>query len=306
MKYAVVLGLFSLLGLFLFAPKELGQFNPDQEDWVSLFNGKDLSAWDIKIADRPLNDNYLNTFQVENGMLRIVYDEYENFDDKYGHMYYKEPFSYYKLRFDYRFVGDQTPGGEAWNVRNSGIMVHSQSALSNTFEQHFPVSIEVQLLGGLSDGKVRTTANLFSPGTAVERFGTIDYSHCINSASKTYHGDQWVHVEVVVMGEEYIAHLIDNDTVLRYEHPQIGGAFISKALKGQDWESMGVSNKEKWIAMEGERLSEGYIAVQAESHPIDFKNIELLNLCGCTDPMALNYKSYYVKSDNKTCIYKSN
>ena len=108
------------------------------------------------------------------------------------------------------------------------------------------------------------------------------------------------------MGEEYIAHLIDNDTVLRYEHPQIGGAFISKALKGQDWGSMGVSNKEKWIAMEGERLSEGYIAVQAESHPIDFKNIELLDLCGCTDPKALNYKSYFIKSDNKACIYKSN
>lgn len=306
MKYAIVLGLFSLLGLFFFAPKELGQNNPDHEDWISLFNGKDLSAWDIKIADRPLNDNYLNTFQVEDGMLRIVYDEYENFDDKYGHMYYKKPFSYYKLRFDYRFVGDQTPGGEAWNVRNSGIMVHSQSAASNTFEQHFPVSIEVQLLGGLSDEKVRTTANLCSPGTAVERFGVIDYSHCINSTSKTYHGDQWVHVEVVVMGEEYIAHLIDNDTVLRYEHPQIGGAFISKALKGQDWESMGVSNKEKWIAMEGERLSEGYIAVQAESHPIDFKNIELLDLCGCTDPKALNYKSYFIKSDNKACIYKSN
>ena len=306
MKYAIVLGLFSLLGLFFFAPKELGQNNPDHEDWISLFNGKDLSAWDIKIADRPLNDNYLNTFQVEDGMLRIVYDQYENFDDKYGHMYYKKPFSYYKLRFDYRFVGDQTPGGEAWNVRNSGIMVHSQSAASNTFEQHFPVSIEVQLLGGLSDDKVRTTANLCSPGTAVERFGVIDYSHCINSTSKTYHGDQWVNVEVVVMGEEYIAHLIDNDTVLRYEHPQIGGAFISKALKGQDWESMGVSNKEKWIAMEGERLSEGYIAVQAESHPIDFKNIELLDLCGCTDPKALNYKSYFIKSDNKTCIYKSN
>jgi hypothetical protein len=306
MKYAIVLGLFSLLGLFFFAPTELGQNNPDHEDWISLFNGKDLSAWDIKIADRPLNDNYLNTFQVEDGMLRIVYDQYENFDDKYGHMYFKKPFSYYKLRFDYRFVGDQTPGGEAWNVRNSGIMVHSQSAASNTFEQHFPVSIEVQLLGGLSDDKVRTTANLCSPGTAVERFGAIDYSHCINSTSKTYHGDQWVHVEVVVMGEEYIAHLIDNDTVLRYEHPQIGGAFISKALKGQDWESMGVSNKEKWIAMEGERLSKGYIALQAESHPIDFKNIELLDLCGCTDPKALNYKSYFIKSDNKACIYKSN
>ncbi|MDC3276643.1 DUF1080 domain-containing protein, partial [Flavobacteriaceae bacterium] len=234
---------------------------------------------------------------------RIVYDEYKDFDDKYGHMYYKKPFSHYKLRFDYRFVGEQTPGGEGWNIRNSGIMVHSQSAESNTYEQHFPVSIEVQLLGGLSNGEERNTANLCSPGTAVERFGEIDYSHCINSNSKTYNGDQWVSVEVVVMGEEYIAHLIENDTVLRYEHPQIGGAFISKALKGEDWESMGVTNKDEWIAKEGQYLSEGYIAVQAESHPIDFKKIELLNLCGCTDPKASNYKSYFVKSDNIKCIY---
>ena len=73
-----------------------------------------------------------------------------------------------------------------------------------------------------------------------------------------------------------------NKLVLRYEHPQIGGAFISKALKGEDWESMGVTNKDEWIAKEGQYLSEGYIAVQAESHPIDFKKIELLNLCGCT------------------------
>ena len=277
--------------------------NSELEDWKPLFNGKDLSGWEIKIADRPLNENYLNTFQVEEGMLRVVYDEYQEFDDKYGHMYYEQPYSYYKLRFDYRFVGEQTPGGEDWNVRNSGIMVHSQSAASNTFEQHFPVSIEVQLLGGLSDGKERPTANLCSPGTAVERFGEMDYSHCINSSSRTYDGDQWVSVEVVVMGEEYIAHLIENDTVLKYEHPQIGGAFISKSSNGTDWESMGVTNKEEWIAKEGILLKEGYIAVQAESHPIDFKNIELLNLCGCTDPKAVNYKSYFVKSDAKACVY---
>jgi hypothetical protein len=258
----------------------------------------------MKIADRPLNDNYLNTFQVEKGMIRIVYDAYENFDNKYGHLYYKKPYSHYKLRFDYRFVGEQTSGGEAWNIRNSGVMVHSQSAESNTFEQHFPVSIEVQLLGGLSNGKERNTANLCSPGTAVERFGEIDYRHCINSSSRTYDGDQWVSVEVVVMGDEYIAHLIENDTVLRYEHPQIGGAFINKDQKGKDWESMGVTNKEEWIAKEGQYLSEGYIALQAESHPIDFKNIELLNLCGCTDPKAVNYKSYFVKSETKSCVYK--
>jgi hypothetical protein len=296
--------LLTLLGVFHFSTQTSKRSKQNTEDWISLFNGKDLTGWDMKIADRPLNDNYLNTFQVEKGMIRIVYDAYENFDNKYGHLYYKKPYSHYKLRFDYRFVGEQTSGGEAWNIRNSGVMVHSQSAESNTFEQHFPVSIEVQLLGGLSNGKERNTANLCSPGTAVERFGEIDYRHCINSSSRTYDGDQWVSVEVVVMGDEYIAHLIENDTVLRYEHPQIGGAFINKNQKGKDWESMGVTNKEEWIAKEGQYLSEGYIALQAESHPIDFKNIELLNLCGCTDPKAVNYKSYFVKSETKSCVYK--
>ena len=304
MKYLLILMLLTLLGVFHFSNQTSKRSKQNTEDWISLFNGKDLTGWDMKIADRPLNDNYLNTFQVEKGMIRIVYDAYENFDDKYGHLYYKKPYSHYKLRFDYRFFGEQTSGGEAWNIRNSGVMVHSQSAESNTFEQHFPVSIEVQLLGGLSNGKERNTANLCSPGTAVERFGEIDYRHCINSSSRTYDGDQWVSVEVVVMGDEYIAHLIENDTVLRYEHPQIGGAFINKNQKGKDWESMGVTNKEEWIAKEGQYLSEGYIALQAESHPIDFKNIELLNLCGCTDPKAVNYKSYFVKSENKSCVYK--
>lgn len=304
MKYLLILMLLTLLGVFHFSTQTSKRSNQNTENWISLFNGKDLTGWDMKIADRPLNDNYLNTFQVEKGMIRIVYDAYENFDDKYGHLYYKKPYSHYKLRFDYRFVGEQTSGGEAWNIRNSGVMVHSQSAESNTFEQHFPVSIEVQLLGGLNNGKERNTANLCSPGTAVERFGEIDYRHCINSSSRTYDGDQWVSVEVVVMGDEYIAHLIENDTVLRYEHPQIGGAFINKNQKGKDWESMGVTNKEEWIAKEGQYLSEGYIALQAESHPIDFKNIELLNLCGCTDPKAVNYKSYFVKSETKSCVYK--
>ena len=250
--YLLVVWFFSF---FFFTPNEHKHENSNTEEWISLFNGKDFNDWNIKIADRPLNDNYLNTFKVENGIMRIVYDEYKDFDDKYGHMYYKKPFSHYKLRFDYRFVGEQTPGGEGWNIRNSGIMVHSQSAESNTYEQHFPVSIEVQLLGGLSNGEERNTANLCSPGTAVERFGEIDYSHCINSSSKTYNGDQWVSVEVLVMGEEYIAHLIENDTVLRYEHPQIGGAFISKSRKGEDWKSMGVTNKDEWIAKEGQYLS---------------------------------------------------
>ena len=174
-----------------------------EENWLSLFNGKDLSGWDIKFSGHAINDNYKNTFQVEDGMIRVVYDEYENFDDKYGHMYYETPFSYYKIRFDYRFLGQQTPGGQSWNVRNSGIMLHSQSAKSNDFNQDFPVSIEIQLLGGLGKGP-RTTGNLCTPGTQVVYKDKLDFTHCISSNSKTYDGDGWVHGEAIILGDQSI------------------------------------------------------------------------------------------------------
>tara|TARA_A100001011_G_scaffold156404_2_gene164873 strand:- start:11279 stop:12172 length:894 start_codon:yes stop_codon:yes gene_type:complete len=275
----------------------------DQEEWIALFNGEDLSDWTIKFANQDLDVNFRNTFRVKDRMIRIAYDAYNTFDDAYAHMYFKKPFSYYKLRFDYRFTGQQVKGGENWNVRNSGIMLHSQSAESNDYGQYFPVSIEIQLLGGLDTGE-RTTGNVCTPGTALVLNGKLDDRHCINSNSKTYHGDQWVNVEVIVMGGESIAHIIENDTVLKYQFPQIGGGFTNPKLGEKDWTSRGVvQSKDIWIAQSGKILTEGYISLQAESHPIDFKNIELLNLCGCKDPKAKNYKSYFVKADNFKCVY---
>ena len=268
-----------------------------EENWISLFNGKDLDGWDIKFSGHNLNDNYNNTFQVEDGMIRVVYDEYETFDDKYGHMYYKKPFSYYKIRFDYRFLGEQTPGGESWNVRNSGIMLHSQSAKSNDLHQDFPVSIEIQLLGGLGKGP-RTTGNLCTPGTQVVFNDKLDFTHCISSNSKTFDGDRWVHVEAIILGDQSITHIVEKDTVLVYEKPQITTSYLD-----DDWDRYGVTSKDYWKNISGKLLSEGYIAIQAESHAIDFKNIELLNLCGCMDKKAKNYKSYFIKEDNSLCKY---
>ena len=268
-----------------------------EENWISLFNGKDLDGWDIKFSGHNLNDNYNNTFQVEDGMIRVVYDEYETFDDKYGHMYYEKPFSYYKIRFDYRFLGEQTPGGESWNVRNSGIMLHSQSAKSNDLHQDFPVSIEIQLLGGLGKGP-RTTGNLCTPGTQVVFNDKLDFTHCISSNSKTYDGNGWVHVEAIILGDQSITHIVEKDTVLVYEKPQITTSYLD-----DDWDRYGVTSKDYWKNISGKLLSEGYIAIQAESHAIDFKNIELLNLCGCMDKKAKNYKSYFIKEDNSLCKY---
>lgn len=291
-----------LIGLlsFVWLAPAAAQPRPDRREWVQLFNGKNLDGWDAKIAGFALNDNVGRTFRVENGLLRIAYDQYDRFNNRYGHLYYRKPFSHYILRFEYRFVGDQVPGGAAWNLRNSGVMIHSQSAQSVGRNQHFPVSLEIQLLGGLGKGE-RHTANLCTPGTIVDMNGRVNPAHCIDSESKTYDGDGWVTVEAVVLGDSLIRHVIDGQTVLAYEKPRIGGGFVSPEY---GWAQAFVANPEQWIRKEGTLLGEGYIALQSESHPIDFRRVELLPLKGCMDPKATNYKSYYVVADNSQCRYK--
>lgn len=278
----------------LFAPEiVLAQKSndPDKKEWIKLFNGRDLTGWDVKIAGYDLNDNFGDTFRVENGVMKVGYEKYDKFNNRFGHIFYKDKFSYYLIAVEYRFVGDQAPGGAGWATRNSGIMVHCQSAKSMGKNQDFPISIEVQLLGGLGKGE-RTTANLCTPGTNVVINGKLFTTHCLNSTSKTYDGDQWVRVEVEVLGDTSVRHMIDGKTVLEYQQPQIGGG--------------NVAGFDPAVKKDGTLLSEGYISLQSESHPIEFRKVELLNLAGCMDKKASNYKSYYVKSDNSKCIYKRN
>lgn len=275
----------------------------EKQEWTQLYNGKNLFGWDIKFAGEELNSNYKNTFVCVDSILRVQYNEYESFDGKFAHLYYYKPYSHYKLRFEYRFFGEQVKGGASWNVRNSGVMVHSQSAQSNDIEQDFPVSIELQLLGGLNNGVERPTGNMCSPGTNVVYNGKLDETHCISSNSKTYHGDQWVAAEMIVLGDSIIHHIIEQDTVLTYTSPQVDDAFISNNETGNGWKDFGVFSN-RWEGRDGELLSSGYIALQAESHSIDFKNIRLLELKGCMDKEALNYKSYYIDSDQSKCLYK--
>ena len=110
--------------------------------------------------------------------------------------------------------------------------------------------------------------------------------------------------QVEIIWHKQEGDLIEKDTVLQYQSPQIGGGFTNPKLGDQDWTSRGViQSKDHWISNEGKLLTQGYISLQAESHPIDFKNIRLLDLCGCSDPKAKNYKSYYIKVDNSLCVY---
>ncbi len=229
-------------------------------DWVSLFNGQDLEGWSPKIRGYPLGENFGNTFRVADGMLQVRYDEYgDNFDRRFGHLFYQHKYSHYVIRVEYRFVGQQCPGGPGWALRNSGIMLHGQDPKSMETEQDFPVSIEVQLLGG--DGSnPRSNANLCTPGTHVEMDGKLVSRHCINSTSETYHGDQWVTVEIEVRGGKQIRHMINGQVVLSYEKPQL---------------DEGDPSAKKLIVDGNLILGDGYISLQSESHPIDFRKVEI-------------------------------
>ena len=243
------------------------------QGWIQLFNGKDLKDWNIKIKDHPLNDNYGNTFRVENGIMKVSYDQYyDNFKEQFGHIFYKRKFSAYLIIVEYRFTGKQIKDGPEWAYRNSGVMLHCQSPESMFVEQDFPISLELQLLGG--NGKdERTTGNLCTPGTNVILNNKLFTTHCVNSSSKTHHGDQWVRVGALVLGDSIIKHIVEKDTVLVYEKPQYDG-------------------RDKWVQKSGLEngvlINEGYISLQSESHPVEFRKVALFNLEPyMKDPVAL-------------------
>jgi hypothetical protein len=261
--------------------------DPDRKDWIQLFNGRDLDDWLIKFAKHDLGDNFNDTFRVEHGLLEVRYDKWTTFNGEFGHIFYKQPFSYYRLAAEYRFVGTQVPGGPAWAQRNNGLMLHSPHPKTMLKDQDFPISIEVQLLGGLSDGKPRSTANVCTPGTNIVMNGQLHTAHCTNSTSKTYDGDQWVRVEVEVHGDELIRHFVEGQPVLEYTKPQMGGGAVEPV--------------DPAIKIDGTPLTGGYISLQAETAPADFRKVELLNLEGCTDPKASTSKTYFVKSNPAMC-----
>lgn len=279
-----------ILFLFFTISMSSAQENSSKENWRELFNGKDINDWFVKIHHHEVGVNYGNTFSIEDEMIRASYENYGGtFDDQFGHLYYKQSYSYFRLQLEYRFVGELYPGAPSYTIMNSGVMFHSQDPRTMPKEQNWPISVEMQFLGGLKEGKPRPTGNMCSPGTEVIYDGKMYPGHCINSTSETYFGDQWVLAELIVYGDSLVIHKINGATVLQYTQPQIGGGVVERF--------------DPSLKQDGKLLTEGFIALQSEGQPVDFKNIRLLNLAGCMDPKALNYKDYYVKSNPNDCEY---
>lgn len=260
-------------------------------DWRDLFDGRTLDGWVVKLAHHEVGDNYAQTFRVENGVIRVMYDKYNaadgDFGARFGHLFFKEKLSHYVLALEYRFFGTQTKGGPEYARLNSGVMVHSQAPETILKDQDWPISVEAQFLAG-----GRTTMNVCTPGTDImmkDATGTASMvkAHCTNSTSKRYRDDEWVSVQVEVRGSESVRHLIDGETVLEYTSPSIGGGVAT----GFD----------PAIKKDGTILESGYIALQAESQPVEFRRIRLLNLSGCMDPKSPAYRAYFVHRDDSRC-----
>jgi hypothetical protein len=266
------------------------QAQSDKEEWISLFNGEDLDDWIVKIRGHEAGTNFAKTFRVDDGLMTVGYEGYGvEYGERFGHIFHKTPYSHYRISIEYRFVGEQAGGAPEWAARNSGVMVHSQHPFTMPAGQDFPISLEVQFLGGLEEGTARPTANMCSPGTHIEYQGEFTETHCIDSASPTIYGDEWVTVDALVLGSDRIVHYVNGDAVMEYGNLTFGGGVVS--------------GHKPEMKPDGEPISSGYIALQSESHPIQFRKVELLNLRGCMDDKAVNYKSYFVETDPGSCQY---
>ena len=251
-------------------------------DWQPMFDGRTLDGWVVKLAHHDLGDNYADTFRVADGVVRVDYDKYGEFGARFGHLFYRQKLSHYVLALEYRFFGEQAKGGPAYARLNSGVMVHSQAPETILKDQDWPISVEAQFLAG-----GRTTMNVCTPGTEIFMQGAMVKAHCTNSTSRVYGNDEWVAVEVEVLGSERVRHIIEGRTVLQFETPTIGG---------------GVANGfDPAIKKDGTVLAEGYIGLQAESQPVEFRNVRLLNLSGCMNPASPAYRAYFVHRDDARC-----
>ena len=245
-------------------------------DWRPLFNGKDLTGWTPKIRFSALGEDPLKTFRVEDGMLCVNYDQYEDkFKARFGHLFYKTPFSSYDLRVEYRFVGKQTSDGAGWAKYNSGLMLHGQDPATMTRDQTFPASIEVKLKSCEPNGEGTPTLRCCTPGTNVVRDGELFTPHCFDSTGPKVPVGEWTTVVIEVRGNEVIRHKVGDDVVLEYHQPQLDNR-IKEVMNGlKVSEDVAKSWYKDKTQPEDYLLSGGTISLQSESHPVQFRRVEI-------------------------------
>jgi hypothetical protein len=236
------------------------------ENWQSLFDGRTLQGWTPKIRGFALGDDYRDTFRVRDGAIVVSYDKYDNFGERFGHLFFNRPFRAYRLRFDYRFLEDHPADTPNWAIANSGVMIFSQDPWTMATGDSFPVSVEAQLLGP-APGQTRFNGNMCSPGTNVVMDGALVTTHCINSKTPATPNGEWINFEIEVSPKGVVTQKINGAPTIVYSAVQL------------DPEGRMANSKPLVEAAGGKvMLDGGYISLQSEGNPIEFRNIEILEL----------------------------
>lgn len=253
--------LLSFLLLFMLActAAKKGAEKQESKNWVRLFNGKNLDGWTPKFAGYKAGENFNNTFRVADGILQVRYDQYQQFNNTFGALYYNKKFTNYRLKVEYRFVGDTTKGAPSWGFRDGGIQYHCQPPATMLLGQAFPVCLEYNLHGGDGTGE-RPTGEICANGIYVEIAGKRNASYCtLPNVKRTFVGDDWITAEIDVR-DSVITHFVNGEKILEFRNPRFDSAH-----------ALG-----KTFIIDGNNtVKDGYISLQSNSHPMDFRKIEI-------------------------------
>jgi Domain of Unknown Function (DUF1080) len=228
--------------------------------WIALFNGKDLDGWTVKIAGHEVGDNYRNTFRVAAGVLQVSYQQYDRFDDRFGSLFYNKPFSHYWIRAEYRMSGALAAGAPSWAFKNSGIQLHCQAPQTMRKLQQFPVNVEFDLVGGRMIGS-RPTGDVCQSGTHVLVDGQPLREMCSKLSDITIRDDQWVTALAEVDGGRRVRQIVNGALVVEYT-----GLTLDDSN----------ADARQLAATQGKDLTGGYISIQSNGFPIEFRKIEVL------------------------------
>lgn len=260
MKPLILLLIFSGFLLHSCKSNKISSGRNNNKKWISLFDGKDLDHWVPKIAGYKLGENFGNTFRVDHGILRTRYNQYDSFDKKFGALYYDKKFTNFRLRVIYRFVGNTAPGGPPWGYKDGGIQYDCQPPATISLDQPFPVCLEYNLLGGNGKGE-RPTGEICASGMYIQIDGKINTSYCTPPIVKrTFSGNQWVTAEIDVRDGK-ITHFVNGEQIIQFENPR----YLSANAIAR-----------KFIVNGDDVVRDGYISLQSNSHPMDFRKIEIM------------------------------
>lgn len=236
------------------------------EKWRPIFDGKTLDGWTPKIRGFPLGENYRDTFSVKDGAIVVSYDKYDQFGERFGHLFYNTPFKAYRLRLEYRFATEHPADTPTWAIANSGVMIYGQDPKTMAIDDSFPVSVEAQILGQ-APGQDRFNSNMCSPGTNVVMNGQLEKTHCINSTNPAGPNGVWYQFEVEVSPSGVVTQKVNGQTTITYSDAQL------------DPEGKMANSKPLVEAAGGKlKLDGGTISLQSEGNPIEFRKIEILEL----------------------------